>query len=173
MKTRLLLLGCLAATLASKAETYRPEQLPPSPWMDTEASTNFPCSFDPRAIKDYALAIDFAASHSNNVVVAIGADSDRDGVLGFDETALEVGWDCGTAFARSAHGAVGPVVSGPDTNGIVNISLMVELRRGRSNPEWLYDPSWNLVRVTTRGVDDPRERILLKVTRYGSVFIIR
>ncbi len=173
MTIRLITLACLAATYAAKAEIYRPKQLTPSEWIDTEASTNFPCSFNLDGIKDYTLAIELVATPSNNVVVAIGADADHDGALAFDETALEVGWDCGAAFARSAHDALVPSVSATDTNGVVTLSLKVEIHRKKSNPLWLYDRAWNLLRITTRGVGNPSERISLRMTKSGFALIFR
>lgn len=172
MKSLMMTVGCLAAG-AVMAQTYRPARLAPSPYADTEASTNHAVNLDLTSIKSYCLTIDFYGTPSNNVFAALGHDADGDGQLGFDEVGLEVGWDCGEAFARCCDGAVAPEVEGPDTNGISRISLFVPIKARKSNPRWLYDRTWNLMNVTVRGVDGPEEHVSFKTTQMGCVILIR
>lgn len=154
------------------ARTIRPAQLAPSPYADTEVSTNVPCLFDLQSLKWYQLVLELHATDSNNVFVSVGRDGNRDGALSFGESALEFGWDCGTAFVRGPGGEATPEVEGPDSNGVSRISLLVPIRAHKANPEWLYDNSWDLARVTRRGVDDPQERVSIRTKQSGmSVFI--
>ena len=81
--------------------------------------------------------------------------------------ASRIGWDSGTAFVRGLGGEVTPEVEGPDSNGVSRISLFVPIRAHKANPEWLYDRSWDLVRVTKRGVDDPQERMSIRTRQSG------
>ena len=172
MIKQVILIGCLAAG-AAEARTVRPARLAPSPFADTEASTNVPCAFDLTSVKSYRLSVDFVATDSNNVVVAYGHDGDRDGCLALGERSLEIGWDCGTAFVRGLGGEAAPDVEAPDTNGVVRISLFVPIKRRKANPLWLYDRSWDLMNVTVRGTDAPTERIVHQTTQSGAMVIIR
>ena len=172
MIKQVILIGCLAAG-AAEARTVRPARLAPSPFADTEASTNVPCAFDLTSVKSYRLSVDFVATYSNNVVVSYGHDGDRDGCLALGERSLEIGWDCGAAFVRGLGGEATPEVEGPDSNGVVRISLFVPIKAHKANPEWLYDRSWDLVRVTRRGVDDPQERVSIRTRQSGLSVIIK
>jgi len=173
MTLRLMLIGCLAAG-AVQARTLRPAQLAPSPYADTEASTNLAFSLDLPSLKQYRLAVECVPTPSNNVEVALGGDADGDGLLSFDEVALSLVWDRGawSVVGRDGETAL-PVVEGPDTNGVVTATLEVGLRGRKANPRWQYDRSWNLVRVTTRGVDAPMEHVTLKTTQTGCLLILR
>ena len=170
MIKQVILIGCLAAG-AAEARTIRPAQLAPSPYADTEVSTNVPCAFDLQSLKWYQLVLELHATDSNNVVVAVGHVGNRDGALSLREFALEFGWDSGTAFVRGLGGEATPEVEGPDSNGVSRISLLVPIRAHKANLEWLYDRSWDLVRVTRRGVDDPQERVSIR-TRQSGLFVI-
>jgi len=173
MTIRLMLIVCLAAS-AAQARTLRPAQLAPSPYADTEASTNLAYSLDLSSLKQYRLTVACVPTPSNNVEVALGGDADGDGRLSFDEAALSLAWDCGVWSVRGRNGETAePVVEGPDTNGVVTATLEVGMRNRKANPRWLYDRSWNLVRITTRGVDAPMERVALKTTQMGCVILIK
>jgi len=155
------------------AQTYRPAQLAPSPYVDTEASTNVPCVFDLGSLRTYWLTIDLVATPSNNVVVATGCDADKDGRLSFDEIGLEFGWDCGAAFVRGRGGEMVPTVEGPDTNGILRVMLEVPVRNHKTQPAWLYDRAWDVMKVTVRGVDAPEEHVCFKTMQMGTLILIR
>ena len=172
MKKLLIVIGCLAAGAAG-ARLQNLARLAPSPYADTEVSTNVPCTFDLQSLKWYQLVLELHATDSNNVVVTVGRDGNRDGALSLGEFALEFGWDSGTAFVRGLGGEATPEVEGPDSNGVSRISLFVPIRAHKAKPEWLYDRNWDLVRVTRRGVDDPQERVSIRTRQSGMMVIIK
>jgi len=173
MTLRLMLIGCLSAC-AVQARSLRPARLAPSPYVDTEASTNLAFGLDLPSLKQYRLSVACVPTPSNNVEVALGGDADGDGRLSFEETGLSLAWDCGAWSVVGRGGeTAGPVVEGPDSNGVVTATLEVGVGNHKAKPRWLYDRSWNLVRVTTRGVDAPNERVGLKTTQSGFAVIVK
>ena len=172
MNKMLMTVGCLAASAAT-AQNYRPAQLAPSPYADSEIVTNVPCAFDLNSLKSCQHSIEFVATESNNVDVAYGHDANGDGVLSNGEVGFEYGWDCGAAFARGLGGEATPEVEGPDSNGVRRITVFVAVKAHKANPRWLYDRSWDTMRVTKRGVDDPQERVSFRTKQSGMMVIVR
>ena len=178
MKKLLMTVGCLAAC-AAMARQQNLAQLAPSTYADTEASTNVPCVLDLPTLRQYRLALGLVGTPSNNVEVALGHDADGDGALSLDETALSLAWDCGEWMARGMSDEgwgmrdVPLTTDGPDTNGFVTAAIDVAVSKHRAKPAWLYDRTWDLMRVTRRGVDDPEERVSLYTRVAGTVIFVR
>ena len=178
MKKLLLTVGCLVAGVAM-ARQRNLAQLAPSQFADTEVSTNVPCALDLPSLKEYRIGLGLVGTPSNNVEVALGHDADSDGVLSLDEQAVWLAWDCGEWTARGIRdrglgiGDVPLMTSGPDTNGVVSASVDVAVSNHKAKPAWLYDRTWNLVRVTRRGVDDPEERVSLYTRVAGTLILVR
>ena len=178
MKKLLLTVGCLVAGV-TMARTIRPAQLAPSPYADTEVSTNVPCALNLPSLKEYRIGLGLVGTPSNNVEVALGHDADSDGVLSLDEAAISLAWDCGEWSASGIGdsgfgiGDVPLMTSGPDTNGFVVAEIAVAVSNHKSKPAWLYDQNWNLVRVTRRGIDDAQERVSLYTRVAGTLILIR
>ena len=168
----LVLCVCLAAG-AAEARQLKLAQLAPSSWLDTEVVSNVTCNLDLPSLKHYRLAVGLVGTSSNNVEVALGYDADNDGQLSLDEAALTLAWDCGAWEALGRGGEIEPFTVGPDSNGVVRAAISVDVRRHRSNPEWLYDRTWDLVRVTRRGVDDPEERVSLYTRVAGLMILVK
>ena len=75
-------------------------ELPLSPFVDTEISTNLAfAAYEPRQ-RQFAYELAFDATPSNNFEVAFGRDVDANGILSRDEADFSVGWDCGEWFSR-------------------------------------------------------------------------
>ena len=181
MKKLLMTVGCLAAC-AAMARQQNLARLAPSTYADTEASTNVPCVLDLPTLRQYRLALGLVGTPSNNVEVALGHDADGDGALSLDETALSLAWDCGEWMVRgegTGNREVGTgngfsfVTDGPDTNGFVTAAIDVAVSKHRAKPAWLYDRTWDLMRVTRRGVDAPEERVTLRTRTAGTVIFVR
>ena len=94
MKKLLLTVGCLVAGV-TMARQQNLAQLAPSPFADTEVSTNVPCALDLPSLKEYRIGLGLVGTPSNNVEVALGHDADGDGTLSLDEAAISLAWDCG------------------------------------------------------------------------------
>ena len=50
------------------------------------------------------VAVSFEASSTNSVILAFGRDSNLDGVLGWNEAALKIGWEAGEWVVSSPSG---------------------------------------------------------------------
>ena len=175
MKHMLLPAMCLAAAAAAGAEVGL-GQLPECNYVDTETSTNVPFAFARSGVRGFEFDLSLAGTPSNNVEIAFGRDADSDGVLSVGETDMAVGWDCGEwRISNITNGSV--IVSAPATADSVKIlRWRLRIRRGvlghlelsengvavfselAGQPEpWFYDPGWNMLRLTVRGVDDAQE----------------
>ena len=159
------------ATLDSFAGE-RVVQLEPTSRLDTETTEFRRIDLTGWNTVGMNFSFRFANAGSNNVEIAIGHDDDEDGVLSFFETDLVVGWDAGnyyiehlpdgTHYEDSAaadvadehwldcrirelrHQACGFEVTNECGPMFAELSATL--------PPWLYDVSWNLVRLTSRGV---------------------
>ena len=157
--------------------------VPPSSapeFADTEVSTNIPFSASDRRFREIEMRFSLDGSAvSNCIQVAFGRDMDGDGVLGVNETEALFGWRNGRYFAESVQRGV-RVEEDAGLGGAAPCSFSVDMRlaRGRglehfsatnglgeavlsnlsaADREWLYDPEWNLLRVTRRGPGAPGE----------------
>ena len=181
MKKLLLTVGCLVAGV-TMARQQTLALLPPPTHADTEVSTNVPCQIDAPSIKEARLEFALHGTPSNNVESTIGPDRNGDGKLSFDEEGITVEWVCGEFFVRGIGGeiigncetgTVSFVTYGPDTNGFMTAVLTIPIRRHKANPDWFYDPTWNMVRVTKRGIDEPMERVTVATKVAGFQIIVR
>ena len=138
--------------------------LPQSEFADTEASTNFAFAVGERSNRRLVFSLELQASPSNNVEVAIGCDADEDGLLSLDEAALTVGYDCGEWFTRSAAN---------DSVTYSDAAVFGTFRRTYEVRSRHIDPSWNLVKVTRRGLGVANEDIVINMIESGFVVIMR
>ncbi len=107
MRTLKLLEGCIvfAAALSASAASVAVPEFPAPAWAGREVTIHAPladAAYAPGS--DYRLlrvTLDFHATPSNNVQVALGTDAaPADGALSPAETALVFGWDCGAWVLR-------------------------------------------------------------------------
>lgn len=181
-----------AFALQSLSATVMSGPLPPCEFADTETATNHPFSTLRPGSQILSFQISLLASPSNNVEVAIGRDSDEDGELSVDETALVVGWDCGEWIMRS--GEFDGFLSAVPATGNVNKTLawklyetdgriwcLIATENGRaidfgiagSIPAWTFSDSWDLVRLVARGADEGGESFVAKFTANGTSIRLR
>ena len=132
--------------------------LPGAEFADTEVSTNVALAVGAARNRRLVFSVELQASPSNNVEVAVGCDADADGRLSLAESALVVGYDCGEWFVRSAAKNDAEVVPVSDAG---NFRRVYELRSRR------VDPSWNLVKVTRRGLGVTNESIAVDPAESG------
>ena len=74
MIKQVVIIGCLTAAGAAEAHQLKPARLAPSPFADTEVSTNVTCNLNLPSLKMYRLALGLVATPSNEVEVVIGAE---------------------------------------------------------------------------------------------------
>lgn len=172
-----------------------PAALPPAVHADTETVTNVPFATALDVAGRLSFGLVCRATPSNNVEVAFGRDSDGNGMLDVGEEDCTVGWDCGAWFVR--EGADGePLAAVPEQSPTGDVrTLAWRLWVGADGtpsrldaradgdavfgaladapPAWLHSPSWNLLRLTGRGIDAPLGSFSVAVTPDGTTFFVR
>ena len=189
MKTSVIVFGL--ALLTAEASSVGPLQLPRSAFADTEAATNVPVAFGQQGVRNFCFGLAFAGTASNNVQLAFGRDADADGVLAAAETDLTFAWDCGRWAIRDSEGSES-FAAAATTNVVKELDWDLSLRRRRPRcltvtengaaifaelaqqpADWFFDPNWNLVRLTVRGVDAPEEEARVELKIQGYVLHVR
>ena len=132
--------------------------LPDATFPDTEVSTNVAFAVGAHANRKLVFTLELQASPSNNVEVAIGCDADGDGHLSLDESDLTVGYDCGVWFVCSAEKDAVTSEAVFDTG---TFRRVYEIRSRH------VDPSWNLVKVTRRGIGAADESVAVEPAEFG------
>ena len=164
MKTLLLAVGAFFASAAFAARVAPPLP-PPSPYADAESVTNVAFSAGVAGDNVFSLSLELDALPSNNVEVAFGCDENGDGMLDGSEAAFAVGWDCGEWFFRDIMADVADSCVGAcgrrtlDWHLSLDQSLAPKTLRANASgvplpfqmAATMYDPSWNVARVTLRG----------------------
>ena len=173
-----------------------PAALPPAVHADTETVTNVPFATALDAAGRLSFDLVCRATPSNNVEVAFGTDANGNGVLEPEETDRVVGWDCGSWFTRKGADGACQMENGEwkIENGVEPEvrTLSWRVRVGADGTpsrfeatadgspafadlplESTYSPSWNLLRLTGRGLDASLETFTFSVTPDGTTFIMR
>ena len=173
-----------------------PAALPPAVHADTETVTNVPFAVALDAAGRLSFDLVCRATPSNNVEVAFGTDANGNGVLEPEETDRVVGWDCGSWFTRKGADGACQMENGEwkIENGVEPEvrTLSWRVRVGADGTpsrfeatadgspafadlplESTYSPSWNLLRLTGRGLDASLEAFTVSVTPDGTTFIMR
>ena len=141
----------------------------PSPYADTESVTNVTFRAGTPGDNVFSLSLELDASPSNNVEVAFGCDANGNGTLDDSEAAFAVGWDCGEWFFRDITADIADSCIGAcgrkklDWDLRLDKSLAPKTLRAQAGglallfpmTATMYDPSWNVARVTARGVGNP------------------
>ena len=123
------------ALVACAAKVRECPALPDGTLPDTEVATNIALRVNVERLEVFSLRLQVANGASNEVLVAVGHDSDGDGDLSFDETAFVFGVDCGEWYHVDIRTGRVSEVEG-DT-------LSINHRH--------FDPEWNLAKVVKRG----------------------
>ena len=191
-----LLLSPICFSTSTWGRVAVPAALPPAVHADTETVTNVPFTVALDAAGRFAFDLSGRATPSNNVEVAFGTDADGDGVLDLGETDCVIGWDCGAWFVRKGADGACQMENGEwkIENGVEPEvrTLSWRVRVGADGTpsrfeatadgspafaerslESIYRPSWNLLRLTGRGLDASLETFSVSATPDGTVFIMR
>ncbi len=194
MKASLLLLT-MSCAFQSFAILRTVEVASPSPYADTEWTTNVPfLIMRPASVRRFEIRLSRSIV-SNSVQIALGVDRNGDGILAPEETAFVLGRDADTVFVENTIDEVRHEESHAThwcmtTDFIWRVFLteqgspMYLVARDESNefvfvdwrtspPEWLFDSSWGLARVTVRGSTAATVHISLFVGANGGVLILR
>ena len=167
--------------------------LPVSPYADTEVSTNIVFNRHRSDVKEFELKFTLDCSPSNCIQVALGTDVDGDGDLSFAETGAVYGWRNGRYFIEDAVAGKRYEHSISDDKRIGRQVFSVNMRTTRDYlpktflanidgasvftdlaitvPSWLYQPQWNLMRITRRGAGVPIEWFNCNIG-YGTFWVM-
>jgi hypothetical protein len=109
--------------------------LPEAVTPDVEVCTNVALNVNAARLQSLAFSVSFDSCATNEVLVAIGADSDGNGDLSMDEVDVVFGCDCGAWYRADLR--TGETAAWPTS------SLVVSRRE--------FDPDWNVFKVVRRG----------------------
>jgi len=203
----LLILLTISCT-ALQAEKLALPQLPAPAFADTEVSTNVALWAWTPEHRHFNFTLAFDATSSNNVQIAFGRDcappdgappdgAPPDGELADEETAFQIGWDCGAWFIASPTNNIrltaSPQAALPSRRtlafamdftqaGIPTALALTDtgaplafegLDCATSIPAWLFQRDWNRLRVTARGADIHDESLFIEMKPDGFMLILR
>ena len=187
------LFSLLVPTMSALASPSVPVSLPPVVHADTETTTNVVFAAGIPYSGRFALSLECLATPSNNVQAAFGPDTNANGVLDLEETELLMGWDCGAWFVQQGYDAARLTAHAIPTNGIGSLSWNIRLSStgvplnaafngngtplfadvAAAHPNWLYNRSWNMLRLTGRGLDASGESFEVSILPDGFTIILR
>ena len=156
-KTISALIATLAATAACAANSFTWPQLPEGTLPDTEVSTNVVLHVNSQKLERFTLSLETTCCTSNEVIVAIGCDSDGDGDLSFDEASFAFGSDCGERYLADYRTQT--IVSHSGSSVII----------GKKD----FNPNWNLAKIIKRGLGEVGEEITETVENMQLTITIR
>jgi hypothetical protein len=175
---KMALLVAVAVPCAAFAARIKVPPMAMSPYADTEVSTNLPFRASDEDSRGMELQFALDGCVSNSVQVAFGRDENGDGVLGVDETETLYGWRNGRYFVESMTEGVRIEEAASSAEPSCAFVMSLRLSKGRglqhfsatnvlgtailtnvsaSAQSWLYQPGWNMMRVTRRGPGIPAE----------------
>ena len=117
---------------------------------DAEVATNFPLTVNAERLERMTVAVSLDSCVTNEVLVAIGADADNDGVLSMDESDIVFGCDCGVWY-RTDLRTGSASTEGSDPPVEATSAVVIGKRE--------FDPAWNLVKVVRRGLGEIGETV--------------
>ena len=195
MKVKSCVLFALSAAgaFALRAVEFTVNQMPMSPFADTEVSTNMVIN---KADINYVdLKFTFCGTPTNDLEMAFGTDVNTNGVLDAEEVETRFGWRGGRYFIENAL-----TCESFDSDAItVSQNLSVELyldikmapqqvRRiavagvnasafagilSERPPAWLWRREWNMMRMTRRGTEPPSDWLYYKASNLGFAIRLR
>ncbi len=186
----------LFAVAMADARTLTAPDLGAPVFIDTEVSTNVNMMAWTEKTRHFNVTLQFDATPSNNVQVALGMDESADGNLSDEETGLTLGWDCGVwliaskaltnrFIATPADSEIRKELSFQMTLDGDGLPLTLELADGNNSldfsslsllpvpPAWLYSKDWNLLKITARGVDAQNEQITVKLSNDAFILLLK
>ncbi len=146
-----------AAITANAGKVFNLPQLPDGTLPNTEVTTNFPIHVDAQWLETFSLKIEADNCSSNEVLVAVGHDSDGNGDLAFDETSFVFGIDCGTRYLVNYDEGTCDTTVG-DTVCITHDD---------------FNPSWNLAKIVKRGEGTVGESVTEAIENKKFTIILR
>jgi len=192
VKHIIIIAFALAVRSAFALGTVQVSHMQESPWLDTEVFTNVAFRTGNSELRMIDVDMQFVGSPTNNVQIAFGHDVDHDGDLADEEAQLTFGWKSGRRFlslpfeeyriadevaAQQAGSHRLHVVA--QFNGMqrpVSFSLRDNASACLTNfvaqaHDWSGVGSWNICKVTRRGVSEAFEQV--DVDAVSDYFVIK
>ena len=166
-------------------------QTPVSTYEDTESSVSAQLPALDENDREFTLSLSLMATASNHLEVAFGLDKNRDGELSLDESELLIGWSCGKWFFSDRRSDVTDFTDadGGEKSFVWSLRLDGEQKAKRAiafadSQEVLaiamekccssyFNPHWNMVRVTSCGIDCLVEKVKIVSTADGLLIRMR
>ena len=160
--------------------------LPQSEWADTEVMTNVAINLSNS--RTFSWRLEMEASPSNNVLIALGKDTNDDGELTPSEWGTALGWDCGAWFIRYEPTGWTRTIAANAGHHTLDCALRINKNDQPSTltftedgrnlleltaadmPAELFDRTWNRLAVIRRGLDSTNERASLRIEPNGFIF---
>ncbi len=161
---------------------------PPSDFVDSEAVTNVVFDAGDVYARRLDLALELNAAASNNVIVAFGYDANTNGALERAEADILVGWEGGVWIWRDRRAHIGQQVARADGVRRLDVRLYLDAQRRAKSlaasdadgsvfaanvPATMFDPAWNLMRVSTRGGVPPSGVVVSRTAVLGYGITVR
>ena len=186
-KMKMMPMICAVAVMIQAAVAVTVPIPSPSPYADTESVTNVTFRAGTSGDNVFALSLELDASLSNNVEVAFGCDANGNGTLDDSETAFAVGWDCGEWFFRDIVADIADSCTGAcgrkklDWDLRLDKSLVPKTLHAQAGglalpftmTATMYNPSWNVARVTVRGLGNADAALKFGATTLPLVLRLR
>lgn len=146
------LLFATGVTVLSGALATTVNLAPPAPsaFADAESAVTYPLAGWNDLTRFYSLSMEVETNAVSCVQVAFGTDRNSDGDLAPEETALVAGYDCGAWFARE-EGELGQGFRSRSRVEDEGLGSGSRSRYARIDLAPVFDPAWDVVKVTTRG----------------------
>lgn len=172
---------------ALQAVEFSVNQMPVSPFADSEVSTNMAINRSSISYSD--LEFRFDGTPTNNLELAFGTDVNTNGVLEAEEVDTRFGWRGGRYFIENARTWERYDADSAAGSQYLSINLHLELRYDQQQvrrmdvsgasaaalggiltnrpPAWIWRRGWDLMRVTRRGTEPPSDWFYYKAGSRG------
>ena len=159
-----------------------------SPYADTEATTNVVFSAGDTDDRLFRLSLELNATADNNVSVVFGTDANANGVLDREEADAVVGWDSGSWFYQDRVTGAEAHTARADGRRRLNWDLTLNPHKAAKSvkatdadgvvftgaiPAAMFNPDWDLMQVTARGLTEPSGIVVNQVLGWGLNVILR
>ena len=177
----------VAAAVVRAGVPFAVPQLPESPYVDGEISTNIQfCAGDERS-RTFSLSFDIDATASNTVQLAFGKDVDANGELDWQEIDFLVGWRCGGWFFRDKRAGRESFAAELDGHRHMDWRLTLGKSRrpsllsatdadqslGFAFSQGMFSPQWDMARLFVRGGSQSSCQVVGGVFEPGLSVIMR
>lgn len=194
-KTAVLTLSLYCLGLCALADGVVVTNQPP-PHAGWESFRDVPLSPRQAETRFFKAEITFTATASNNVQMAFGKDSDKDGKLPAEETSATVGWDRGAWFILSDDLLHKFTCAPQDGMTATNRTLKMFMRLASAGtplslsfkdgngtplafdglegiPSWMSPEHWDTAALTARGWDARDEQATFSFVLDGTQILLR